>query len=232
IARPIAYLAPWRLVLMSKAPGRTLAASLEDPRHARRRGAEAAAWLARLHGVPLPDPPPAGDPAREAGPERFVRELAAAAPDHAARIDALGRLLAEGGAPRSSRAVLLHGDLHPRNVFIDADRVTVIDFDHCTAGDPAGDVAYLVSQIQVAGFLRFGDFHWHDAAARAALATYLRQRPPVEPDAFLTRVARYRARWLLESLHYELCVVRARRPETVPAFLGEAERSLAREMFA
>lgn len=232
IARPIAYLEPWRLLLMSRAPGRTLAANLLDPVHACRRAAEAATWLARLHVIPLPDPPPGGDPAREAGPGRFIRELGAAVPGQRARIVALGQLLAEGGAPRSSHVALLHGDLHPRNVFIDADRVTVIDFDHCTAGDPARDVAYLISQIQVAAFLRFGDFHRHDASARAALTTYLRKRPPLEPDAFLTRVARCRARWILESLHYELCVVHARRPEIVPAFLGEVERSLEGEIFA
>lgn len=232
IARPIAYLEPWRLLLMSRAPGRTLAANLLDPVHACRRAAEAAAWLARLHVIPLPDPPPGGDPAREAGPGRFVRELGAAVPDQSDRIGALGRVLAEEGASPSSPTVLLHGDFHPRNVFIDADRVTAIDFDHCAAGDPARDVAYLISQIQVAAFFRFGDFHRHDEFARAALTTYLRERLPPEPDAFLTRVARCRARWLLESLHYELCIVHSRRPEIVPAFLGEAERSLAGEIFS
>lgn len=238
IARPIAYLEPWRFLLMSRAPGTTLAAHLQDPHHASRPAAEAAAWLARLHGVPLPDPPPVGDPAREAGAGRFIRELMAAVPPQGDRIAALGRQIADEGAvpsshaPPSSRAVLLHGDFHPRNVFIDGDRVTAIDFDQCTTGDPARDVAYLIAQIQVDAFFRSGDFHRHDAPARAALATYLGRRPPPEPDAFLARVARWRTRWILESLHYELCVLRTRRPEIAPAFLGEAERAAAGEIFA
>lgn len=47
---------------------------------------------------------------------------------------------------------LLHGDLHPSNVFVDHRRTTVIDWGNATVGSPAADVArslHLISSVAI-----------------------------------------------------------------------------------
>jgi aminoglycoside phosphotransferase (APT) family kinase protein len=46
----------------------------------------------------------------------------------------------------TERALLLHGDIRADNLFFDADRVKVVDFQLAARGCGAADVAYLVSQ--------------------------------------------------------------------------------------
>jgi aminoglycoside phosphotransferase len=231
IPRPIGYLAPWRLLLVEKAPGQQLVDCLRDPELAPAVPSIAAAWLRRLHELPIPAGTAPGLCRALADPRRLALEVASVAPDQRPALVAIGeRLAAEPPVAHAPR--LLHGDFHPWNVFIDGPRAVVIDFDHAVAGDPAADVAYFASQLQVRAFLGKGDFHALDSAARRFVAEYSSDLPRAERDRFGRRLAPRRARSLLEALHYETCVLRARGAEIVEPFLRESELALRGEGFS
>lgn len=65
-------------------------------------------------------------------------------------------------APIDAGPTWLHGDLHPRNVLVDAGAITgVIDWGDMTSGDPATDLASI--------WMLFDEPHaWHDALAAYA----------------------------------------------------------------
>jgi Ser/Thr protein kinase RdoA (MazF antagonist) len=80
-------------------------------------------------------------------------------------------------------AVPLHRDVHPRQLFVDGRRITLIDWDLCGAGDPALDLANLLMHLQLRwpdrapdlqqrlleGWCSAGPAEEGSAAARAAL---------------------------------------------------------------
>lgn len=49
----------------------------------------------------------------------------------------------------ASSACVLHGDLNSRNILIDDHRLGVIDFEQSHLGDPAYDLAYILSEIYI-----------------------------------------------------------------------------------
>ena len=122
--------------------------------------------------------------------------------------------------------VIAHGDFHPKNVFLDGLRVVAIDLDHYFEGDPVWDVAYLASQIQVSAFLKRGDFHYFDHIVTHFIESYLDAHAAYDRASFYHRLAIYRARALLESLHYELCVLKTGKFGIVETFLSECKRGL------
>lgn len=211
VARPIAWLREWNMLLVGKAAGiQLLDRLLLDPADAT-GGAVAARWLERLHAVPAPDFLPQRDARAAEGIGRFAAELLPAlARDARPLLEALlGRL--DGGAGHAARAVLLHGDFHPQNVFVDGEgpgaRVSAIDVDHARVGDPAWDVGYLIGQMRVAARERLGDPTQLDRAATAAREQYLAGLPVAERHGFSRRVARFEALTLVESLHYRRCIL-------------------------
>ncbi|MGI9335491.1 MAG: phosphotransferase [Gammaproteobacteria bacterium] len=62
-------------------------------------------------------------------------------------VNAVNRLIER--APRDDRAALttLHGDLHPKNIFFDGERVSLIDLDDVCKGPPAFDVGSLFARV-------------------------------------------------------------------------------------
>ena len=113
------------------------------------------AALATLHGL---TPPPGArfdrlDPARlarAAGTIAAARPVAARAA--AGLLDALRRRHPDAAGPD----VCLHGDVNPRNVLLDGDRVGLIDLEDAAAGPAAADLGQLLAGLlcaRVAGEL-------------------------------------------------------------------------------
>lgn len=115
------------------------------PGIARRLPADLAASMATIHRL---DPDPVVSAVRAAAPTTAltVDELlphlraGAATADRADLLDALDRLLEV--RPDEESPVLCHGDLHPLNLLVDGDRVTVLDWTGAVVAPAAYDVAW------------------------------------------------------------------------------------------
>lgn len=230
IVQPLAYFPAQRMFLMAKAPGKTF----QDVILAEDGEAEAASQIAillsRLHALPANEIDQAKKPRLATDMTRFICELEQQVPDHADQLHAFYKqLMAKMANADPSQPVLLHGDFHPKNIFVDQGKVTAIDFDQYFIGDSAWDVAYLASQIQLSAFFKRADFHLFDPIVKKLIDTYLDACPSPKPESFLDRLHLYRARSLFESLHYEVCVCRTEKREIVPVFLAECWRSLERK---
>ena len=71
----------------------------------------------------------------------YLRATAAAHPRHAARLDALYERTA------STRRVLVHGDVSPKNMLVGACGPVLLDAECATCGDPAFDLAFCANHL-------------------------------------------------------------------------------------
>lgn len=138
----------WEVIL---APGAPLLAGLEGPAILRRAPslvrtlpAQLAEVMASLHRL---DPRPVTDAVHRAAPEvawtvpDVVEQLRVGAEvtGRADVVGALDRLAATAPAPTS--LVICHGDLHPFNVLVDDEGLTLLDWTGALLADPCFDVA-------------------------------------------------------------------------------------------
>lgn len=173
--------------------------------------------LAALHqapteglGLPPPDPGmPLSEWAALAG-----RHEPGLAPRYRRALAALGGLPA---APSQGNA-LVHGDLHDRNIFVDHDRVGLLDLDSLHLGHPVEDVGNLVAHLVVAALQRGASVTAGRRGAEALIAAYREAGGDIEPAAVAASGAR--------SLFRLACLYQFRRRwvRIVPALLGESAR--------
>ena len=143
-------------VTCTELPGRTLFDLLSDPTLTdgwiEKVGYAVGRAVRRLHQTTVTTDLPSHDAAAELA---VARRWAALAADHRLlgdRADAVHHLLAEaeeelrgGTAP----AVLLHRDLHDKQLLIDGLEVGMLDFDLAAFGDPALDLANLLTHLDL-----------------------------------------------------------------------------------
>ncbi|ASN22718.1 hypothetical protein LK07_00255 [Streptomyces pluripotens] len=197
---------PAGTLVTEHAAGRPWALSLTGP-EAGSAVEAVVGFLTVLQGVPAELPP------RPALHEQTLRRLAELAEFAAMRArDGLGALqwLAELLDPllepaRTVRLVAGHGDLHPKNVYLDGlaaipPLVTVIDLDHAGMYEPALDIGYAICQILVTG-THLGLPQDELARAAGALWGSYRSRGGLADDE---RIAVQVARAFVQVLHFEL----------------------------
>ncbi len=168
---------------------------------ARLASARAAGWLATLQALPVPA---TVSEAHLPSVRRYARELVDAYPSEAAGIRQLSLRLLEGLGSVPQPSVPSHGDLHPKNVLIDGEVVTVVDLDTFAAREPAFDVGYAVGELIIMATFRLGEPEAGLEAAAAFWSGYLQSGGTAAPE----RVALHAARTFFQNLHYELCVLR------------------------
>lgn len=175
-------------------------------KEAHQASALAADWLATLQSLPVPA---AASEAHLANARRYARELATAYLSEASAMRQLATRLLEalGSAPQPP--VPSHGDFHPKNLLLDGEAVTVVDLDTFAVREPGFDVGYAIGQLLIMSLLRLGQAAAGLAAAGAFWFRYLEVGGTANPE----RVALHVARTFLQSLHYELCVLRNSRDE-------------------
>lgn len=78
---------------------------------------------------------------------RSVELLVEARPDVAELARGVGERLA-ATVPVASAPVLLHGDVHPKNVLVDGDRVHLIDLDQAGWGSAAADMGSMIARLR------------------------------------------------------------------------------------
>lgn len=124
----------------------------------------------------------AGLPARLLDPQPYellrldpyYRTVARRAPDLAPTIEKYLNALRDG------RSCLVHGDFSPKNVLVspDAQRLWVIDFEVAHYGDPAFDVAFLLSHLVLKSLHRPERASGYDACAASFIRAYQHQVDP------------------------------------------------------
>jgi hypothetical protein len=102
---------------------------------------------------------------------------------HAA-LQQIGRLVQ--GWQLSATAVVMHRDFHLRQLMIVDDRLAIVDWDLIAAGDPAFDVAFMLTYLETHHLDTDG------CLAEAFLQGYLAQAPILDVEGFHLRLRGYR----------------------------------------
>ena len=229
VPRPFGRVQGRNVLIQERVPGLPWSEVLEQGSRADRNvSAGAARWLVRLQSslatrAPekvLGSIPPASHPQ---SPARLSADLLAGFPGWAWRMEAaIGWLLER--LPEAGEPVPSHGDYHPENVFVSSGAVAAIDFDNFGAREAGYDVGYAIGQLLIMSRLRSGDF---GAGARAAAEFWkcYEEEGTATPD----RVGAHVARTFLQSLHYELVVLKNGRVDLIEPWTSQMERWLQSE---
>ncbi|TLY44643.1 MAG: hypothetical protein E6K59_05755 [Nitrospirae bacterium] len=176
IHRPVAYLAPLRLLLCEKVAGTRATELILNPNESNRvlAAERCALWLARFHAV---------------GPRlgRVVR-----LDDQLSFLDGCRRSLGDLGRPFADKASRLfdhlnatarelsiielcagHGMYTSGQVLLLEGRTVTVDWDTYNVADPSYDVARMLVGFKRLGLRYFDSMHALDGAAEAFLKTYL-----------------------------------------------------------
>ena len=212
VTEPLAWLEEYSLLVQERAPGVSMLDLLERREDMVPHACGAAAWLRCLWSLDA-----------EADIVDFradhvasrTAELSQVIPDE--RLEHMAeRASAVLGVP-PKEYVASHGDFHPMNVFVSQDRLTAIDLDTFARREREIDVAYFLAQLANFGLKVQGTL----AATRQAREAFLFECGPVNEE----RVSAYMAWTLLNSLHYDTCILKVR-PENLPTMIDAAARLL------
>lgn len=221
--RPLVYLNDLRTVVLHAAPGKSLDLALLDGRPVAEASALVASALASMHQGNLQVD---GYRSRDDVMHRVHRattlihwacpELGPALRDITAALDA--RL---GEQPRHPA----HLDAKPEHIFLDGDRVTLIDLDSCSLGDPVHDPASLVARLQALPHLS----SMTEAAARVAAGALVDSYFDRVPTAWRTRLGPAYACAALKVALFFVQHQRAGWRVPTTTFVSRAGRALERE---
>lgn len=222
VSRPVAYIPERKLLLQEKAPGRLLNEIMFTPGNGVGEAVgRSALWLAALHGTDLPVAPRVVK--IRAAVARYGRELAQRLPRQAHRVAKL-TACALGGLQERHLTPLVpsHGDFHSKNVLITENgQVTAIDLETFGRQERAADVGYFLAQTAIRDYLHRGSFAATADVRRCFLQAYLEAAPvPYQ------RLSHYLGMSFLQSLHYEVCVLKSRNTGIVEPWLRTAENGL------
>jgi hypothetical protein len=209
VTRPLGYAADENILFQARAPGVLWADLLPSGGRALSvASAQAAAWLVRLQrGTTQPDDQHGSDD--DATDRRAARQLLDTFPQHG--LQPLTERLLALLHPPGTALVPSHGGYHPMNVFTTPRLTTAIDLDKFGRREAAYDVGYAIGRLLLISYFDLGAF---EPGARAGLSFW--RRYAQEGAAPWPRVAVQVARFLLQSLHFELCALRKNRPDLLP----------------
>jgi hypothetical protein len=218
VPEPIVYSAEDQMFLQESAPGRRYREMIADNVSILGGAQAAAEWMACLHSNAI-GATPAKDIAAKLSKQR--EELRAALPiglrDQANTLcsNVVTRL-----DDRSAPDVAIHGDLHPKNILIDRERVTVIDLEAFGRGEAERDVGYFLAQTTISGFRSHGSLEWTRRARALAMSAYVAKRsgPTIRPE----RVSLYMATTFLQAIHHDVCHLKVFEERLCQAWLTAA----------
>ena len=145
--------------------------------------------IAALHAMPLPLRFQQASRGSVRSVLRWAEVLCAIRPQEHARVIGLrDRLVAE----LEQRAIVtgpIHGDLHPANLLVDDDRLTLIDLDNVILGDRLFDVGRFLASLRTSSLRVYGDLDGLKAVGESFLEHYLRHSGEDERRARLFEAA-------------------------------------------
>lgn len=215
VPRAIAFSAAHDTLLIEPVPGRHLTYAPPDL-HA------IGVALGQLHGLPLTGLPPFDR--LDADMRRDTVDLIAQSlPSLASRVERLNEALTTQQIAAAD-AGCLHGDIHPKNVFVSGSRAALIDVEEVSWGPRAADLGSLLARLCCVRIKGGHEARTADAAAAALLRGYatVRELPDAAAVAWHTAAA-----LLVERARRTVTRVYARDLPFLDAQLKEATRLLA-----
>ena len=146
IPRALSYSAAHHLLLLESVPGIPLSLlGLADRAPAYRHLGES---LRKLHHLSPPATTAKSTRLTPSGLARAAAIIAQARPEVAPVVHQLaGKLIAGYDKIEETTPVLLHGDLHPKNVLVDEARLSLLDLDQAARGAAALDLAGVIAGL-------------------------------------------------------------------------------------
>lgn len=234
IARPLGYWSRLHLRLREKVTGKLLKEWIYNPEaNWVKPMSRVADWIAKLHNshVKVARQFNAGEELKAL--RGWMEDLLACDQAWIAhekeRIEMLMKeLICLQGNRKSGAVCLTHGDFHPENIFVRGDSITVIDFEHSSMGEPAVDLGFFLSEIDVQS-----DRYWTKRGGRnpldmerlagVLLEEYFRKRAAQEA---LDAVPLYRARTYLKHLVHTVRMKGTDSPQNVTLWLDKTAACL------
>ncbi|HEV2914254.1 MAG TPA: phosphotransferase [Pyrinomonadaceae bacterium] len=145
LPRALAYSEKHRMLLLEKVEGVRLIDlhGPDGPGGYKRLGSA----LAALHCLPVPTGLRVFKRLEVKRIGRAAQIIGEARPDVKREALALASELAEGAESQTIAPVCLHGDVHPKNIILRGDSLTLIDLDQAAAGSPAADLGSLLASL-------------------------------------------------------------------------------------
>jgi len=224
IVRPLAYLAPSRLLLTAKADGMNLKDLLlsNDPSASFYVGL-AGRWLSKLHRANVKSAKWRPIVEEEETLNKWALRLGSLHPSCSTKVKLLSRHILETERSTSKCSALIHGDFHPSNIFVNGRSMTVIDFDASRFFEPAQDLGYFLAHLAKA----IRRYHL-PFDGRSLRENFLDGYAPEDREVF-DRIGCYEARTHLQHLHYVYWTFgRELNAEEFEYWLDTAEASLRR----
>jgi len=210
IYEPIAYFPSHNLMLTSKASGIRLkdmfVQKLVEKEEIETHIMQAASWLAKLHSIrPLPGGVYYSMKAEEEKLNEWSEHLRHIYPDFAEKICNMACYILDKERSLDSKCfVLIHGDFHSGNIFVDGNDITVIDLEASCIFDPAKDLGYFIAKLlatkkryQLALDIRLQERFLEIYTANIRSSSYKK--------GILERVDIYKARSYIQLLHSRYC---------------------------
>ena len=229
ISEPILYLPECNLLLTSKARGVELKSMLAgDTDQLTSSVNRTARWFLKLHHTRSKVARRFSMRREEAELNDWLQHLSLVSPSCTGRVrKVVGVVLEMERSLDPGAFTLIHGDLHPKNIFVDGEDLTVIDFEQSCVFDPAKDLGYFIAQtnIHCAARRRRGLSYANASTLQECLLDEYTRGASREG---LARVAVYEARSYLQHLHYDYWTLNRKiDPMDFKHWIGEAEECIA-----
>jgi aminoglycoside phosphotransferase (APT) family kinase protein len=195
VPEPIAWFDDLMFLVVEKAPGESVLDAMQQGNGVEDSVRSAGLWLAAMHALKVDVKPDRFD---VAAAQRRAAELASAL-DNPTIVRIAGAAIRMLGTEPAS-VVPSHGDYHPMNIFVAPGRVTAIDLDTVGLRDADADVGYFLAQTANFGLQMFDSFDATREIREAFLGCC--------PQADMRRVSAHMAWTLLQSLHYDACILK------------------------
>jgi len=221
LATPMGYIASSNLSLQEEVNGNRLS-DFVDSNSFLNMIRNTARAIATVHNISVPLST-TRTPLKEAAVVyRWTKVLKAVCPEMSTLVVHLRNRLSAEIEKSAHIGGIVHGDFHHSNILVDgSDRITLIDFDELSWGDPLLDVGRLMASLRVPSLRVFGDISGLTEAQEAFLEEYLSLAPGNE-----RRVRLFEAVSLLVSAGTPFRIQRPGWEEQTAILLNESENVL------
>lgn len=221
IPQPLLHLEDLQLIVQEKARGvkfRTFLGEGNDASFDQSR--MVGVWLAKMHSLPVSPRQICTYTSEKASLHTFVDALCSAQRHLRPELQCYAERL-EQMFDRFTDipATWLHGDFHPDHIFIERDKVTVIDFERFTVGDSARDLGSFIAHMRTSACLSRKPIEATDQEIEIFLRSYYSNVPLQHGIAVSSRLAPFVLLSGLEALYYVACVLRVTQPSRIAMYV-------------
>lgn len=226
VPEPLCYLEEMGLLVQERAHGMQLRRNLNlSGPVALERMKAVARWLAKLHRLDVNQDRIALHQDEESSLRAFVSQVGSREHRLLPKLEELTSVvLMKLSSFQHAVMTPVHGDFQCENIFVDNDRVSVVDFDRFCRSDPARDLGYLIAQMRAMAYLAGGAHCSVYPELKAFWEEYLRAASDQAKETLSARTSLFAARKCLQNIHYMSYVLQGQGLKIVSLLLDDAER--------